>query len=46
MSDGIVDNNLKNQFEEDKTKSILFTSKCKIKKFSKLDIIWNTLRIK
>ena len=33
-------------FGEDKTKSILFASKPKIKKFQKIEIIYNNIRIK
>ena len=41
-----VDNKLSIPFGEDKTKSILFTSKHKIKKLQKLEIIYNNIRIK
>ena len=44
--DWFVDNKLSIHFGEDKTKSILFVSKRKIKKLQKLEIIYNNIRIK
>ena len=44
--DWFVDNKLSIHFGEDKTKSILFASKRKIKKLQKLEIIYNNIRIK
>ena len=41
-----VDNKLSIHFGEDKSKSILFASKHKIKKLQKLEIIYNNIRIK
>ena len=41
-----IDNKLSIHFGEDKTKSILLASKRKIKKFQKLEIIYNNIRIK
>ena len=41
-----VDNRLSIHFGEDKTKSILFASKCKIKKVSKLKINYKNIQIK
>ena len=41
-----VGNKLSIHFGEGKTKSILFTSKSKIKKLRKLEIIYNNIRIK
>ena len=46
ICDRFVDNKLSIHFGEDKNKSILFTSKCKIKKLQKLEIIYNKIRIK
>ena len=46
ICDWLVDNKLSIHFGEDKTKSILFTSKSKIKKLQKLEIIYNNIRIK
>ena len=46
MCDWFVDNKLSIHFGEDKTKSILFASKSKIKKLQKLEIIYNNIRIK
>ena len=46
MCNWFVDNKLSTHFDEDKTKSILFTSKRKIKKLRKLEIIYNNIRIK
>ena len=46
ISDWFVDNKLSIHFGEDKTKSILFASKRKIKKLQKLEIIYNNIRIK
>ena len=46
ICDWFVDNKLSIHFGEDKTKSILFASKCKIKKLQKLEIIYNNIRIK
>ena len=43
ICDGFVDNKLSIDFGEDKTKSILFTSKRKIKKLQKLEIIYNNI---
>ena len=39
ICDWFVDNKLRIHFVEDKTKCILFASKCKIKKLQKLEII-------
>ena len=44
--DWFVDNKLSIHFGEDKTKSILFASKRKIKTLQKLEIIYNNIRIK
>ena len=44
--DSFVGNKLSTHFGEDKTKSILFVSKRKIKKLQKLEIIYNNIRIK
>ena len=44
--DWFVDNKLGIHFGEDKTKSILFASKRKIRKLQKLEIIYNNIRIK
>ena len=41
-----INNILSIHFSEDKTKSILFASKCKIKKLQKLEIIYNNIWIK
>ena len=46
MCDWLVDNKLSIHSGEDKTKSILFAPKRKIKKFQKLEIIYNNIRIK
>ena len=46
ICDWFVDNKLNIHFGEDKTKSILFASKSKIKKCQKLEIIYNNIRIK
>ena len=46
ICDCFVDNKLSIHFSEDKTKSILFASKCKIKKLQKLEIVHNNIRIK
>ena len=46
MFDWCVDNKLSIHFGEDKTKSILFASKHKIKKLQKLEIIYSNIRIK
>ena len=46
ISDWFVDNKLSIHFGEDKTKSILFASKRKIKKPQKLEIIYNNIQIK
>ena len=43
ICDWFVDNKLSIHFGEDKTKSILFTSKRKIKKLQKLEIIYNNI---
>ena len=42
----LTDNKLSFSFGEDKTKSILFISKIKIKKLQKLEIIYNNIRIR
>ena len=44
--DWFVDNKLSIYFGEDKTKSILFASKCKIKNLQKIEIIYNNIRIR
>ena len=44
--DWFVDNKLSIHFGEDKTKSILFASKLKIKKLQRLEIIYNNIQIK
>ena len=44
--DWFADNKLSIHFGEDKTKSILFASKHKIKKLQKLEIIYNNIQIK
>ena len=46
ICDWFVDNKLSIHFGEDKTKSILFASKSKIKKLQKLEIIYNSIPIK
>ena len=46
ICDWFGDNKLSIHFGEDKTNSILFTSKHKIKKLQKLEIIYNNIRIK
>ena len=46
ICDWFVDNKLSIHFGEDKTKSILFASKRKVKKLQKLEIIYNNIRIK
>ena len=46
ICDWFVNNKLSIPFGEDKTKSILFASKCKIKKLQKLETIYNNIRIK
>ena len=46
ICDWFVDNKLSIHFGEDKTKSILFASKHKIKKLQKLEMIYNNFRIK
>ena len=46
ICDWFVDNELSIHFGEDKTKSILFASKSKIKKLQRLEIIYNNIRIK
>ena len=46
ICDWFVDNKLSIHFGEDKTKSFLFASKCKIKKLQKLEIIYNKIQIK
>ena len=43
ICDWFVDNKLSIHFGEDKTKSILFASKRKIKKLQKLEIIYNNI---
>ena len=44
--DWFIGNKLTFHFEDDKTKSILFTSKCKVKMVPKLDIIYSNIPIK
>ena len=44
--DWFIDNKLSFHFEDDKTKSILFTSKCKVKMVPKLDVIYSNIPIK
>ena len=44
--DWFIGNKLRFHFGDDKTKSILFTSKCKIKMVPNLDIIYNNIPIK
>ena len=46
MCDWFVDNKLSIHFDEDKTKSILFVSKLKIKKLQMLEIIYKNIWIK
>ena len=46
ISGWLVNNKLSIHFGEDKTKSILFATKRKIKKLRKLEIIYNNIRIK
>ena len=46
ICDCFVDNKLSIHFGGDKTKPILFASKCKIKNLQKLEIIYNKSRIK
>ena len=46
ICDWFVDNKLSSHFGEDKTKSNLFTSKSKIKKLQRLEIIYNNIQIK
>ena len=46
ICDCFVDNKLSIHFGEDKTKSILFATKRRIKKPQKLEIIYNNIRIK
>ena len=46
ICDGFIDNKLGIPFSEDKTMSILFTCKCKIKKLQKLEIIYSNIWIK
>ena len=46
IRDWFIDNKLSIHFGEDKIKSILFASKCKIKKLQKLEIVYNNIRIK
>ena len=46
ICDWFVDNKLSIHFGEDKTKSILFASKRKIKKLQKLEILYNNIPIK
>ena len=43
ICDWFVDNKLSIHFGEDKTKSILFATKRKIKKLQKLEIIYNNI---
>ena len=45
ICDWFVDHKLSIHFGEDKTKSILFASKHKIKKLRKLEIVYNNIRI-
>ena len=45
ICDWFVDNKLSIHFVEDKTKSIVFASECKIKKLQKLEIIYNNIRV-
>ena len=46
ICDWFVDNKLSVHFGEDKTKSILFASKRKIRKLQKLEMMYNNIRIK
>ena len=46
ICDWFVDNKLSIHFGEDKTKSILFSSKCKVKKTSPLNIQYKDKKIK
>ena len=46
ICDWLVDNKPRIHFGEDKTKSIFYTSKRKIKKLQKLEIIYDNIRIK
>ena len=46
ICDWFVDNKVSIHFGEDKTKSILFVSKCKISKLQKLEIVYNNIRMK
>ena len=46
ICDWVVDNKLSIHFHEDKTKSILFATKRRIKKPQKLESIYNNIRIK
>ena len=46
ICDWFVDNKLSIHFGKDKTKSIVFASKRKIKKLQKLEIIYNNIRVK
>ena len=41
-----INNKLSIHFGEDKTKSILFTSKRKVKNFQKIETIYNIIQIK
>ena len=46
ICDGFLDNKLSIPFREDKTKSILFACRCKIKKLQKFEIIYSNIWIK
>ena len=46
LCEWFVDNKLSIHFGDDKTKSILFASKMKVKKVAKLDITYNNVKIK
>ena len=46
ICDWFNDNKLSIHFSEDKTKSILFASKCKIEKLQQLEVIYINVRIK
>ena len=46
LCDWFVDNKLSIHFGDDKTKSILFASKMKVKMIAKLDITYNNIKIK
>ena len=46
LCDWFVDNKLSIHFGDDKTKSILFASKMKVKKVEKLDITYNNIKIR